>query len=166
MSKAPPLSPKSRRDTTTAETHLSTTSPTTSRPPLQRLPASDAPYQAQKSHTVSRDPPQRRDHGTTDTDMSEDDGALSEGGAAATGSRGPEAPSQDRASPDELEIERLRSLQLKVLQQQQRARLRSIQNTATPATKITTSSLILNLLVKRLLSLILSIAFLFHLTRE
>ncbi|KAF1848566.1 uncharacterized protein K460DRAFT_77280 [Cucurbitaria berberidis CBS 394.84] len=120
---------KSRRDVNTGETPLPTTSPTASRPPLQRLAASDASYQIQPPQKGFRDPPQGRDHDTTDTDMSEDEAALGQGDAGATEREHVEIEPQGSASPEDAEIERLRTLQLKVLQQQQRTRLRSTQST-------------------------------------
>ncbi|CAO2654153.1 Nn.00g108860.m01.CDS01 [Neocucurbitaria sp. VM-36] len=132
MSKAPLPSPKSRRDITTAETPLSPTSPTASRPPLQRLAASDATYRSQTSHIGPREPPRDRDDDTTDTDMSEDEGAPGQKDAPTTAEESTEGAPQGKASPDEMEIDRLRSLQLRVLQQQQRAHLRGTQSPGQP----------------------------------
>lgn len=63
--------------------------------------------------------------------MSEDERKAANGGArdrVAT-----DVVPQDKASPDELEIERLRNLQLKILQQQQRQRMRNIAGNAANA---------------------------------
>jgi PAS domain S-box-containing protein len=64
--------------------------------------------------------------------MSEDDeGRQDQGRAEAPGPQAPHVPVQDKASPDEMEIERLRTLQLQVLQKhQQRARMRGMQGAA------------------------------------
>lgn len=118
---------KSPPDAAPASQH--TSSPTSARPPLQRLAASDATSQSQSCQDVQRTahPSQHRDDVTTDADMSQEQSQPGEGAyggneAALQVSGG--SP-QGEASPDEQEIERLRSLQLKVLQQQQRARMRT-----------------------------------------
>ncbi|KAJ4375025.1 hypothetical protein N0V83_002104 [Neocucurbitaria cava] len=142
MSKPPLPSPNSRRDATTANTSLSPTSPTASRPPLQRLAASDASYQAQTSLLGSRAPAGDRDDETTDTDMSEDEETPGQGGAAGMGREASKvAPPHGKASPDETEIERLRSLQLKLLQQQQQQQQRAhLRGTQSPGPPFTASS--------------------------
>jgi PAS domain S-box-containing protein len=55
--------------------------------------------------------------------MSDDDAAAEEGDR-------PDVVPPGKASPDEIEIERLRNLQLKILQQQQRARMRTVSASA------------------------------------
>jgi PAS domain S-box-containing protein len=129
MTKAPLPSPTSTRD--------NITSPPTARPPLQRLAASDPKtYQSQASPRTQQPPaPQHRDDETTDTDMSEEEsqhGEEEEAGRGVEGEESDVAP-LGRASPDEMEIERLRGLQLKMLQQQQRSRIRSTSNATTVA---------------------------------
>ncbi|KAF1945675.1 autoinducer 2 sensor kinase/phosphatase-like protein luxQ [Clathrospora elynae] len=108
------------RDTTTSP-------PASARPPLQRLSASDASYLPQTSHgpTGTRRPPY--DHGdeVADSDMSAGESQHGEGSADGKDRQGSDTALLGKASPDELEIERLRGLQLKVLQEQQRARIRS-----------------------------------------
>jgi PAS domain S-box-containing protein len=129
MTKAPLPSPTLKRDNTTLAP--------TARPPLQRLAASDAKtYQSQISQASPRTqqppPPQRRDDETTDTDMSEEESQHGEEEEEVGGDAGGEdrdAAPLGRASPDEVEIERLRSLQLKML----RARIRSSSNATTVA---------------------------------
>lgn len=92
------------------------------RPPLQRLPRSAAvPRRSPAEDPRSPGPrPEYEDASATetDTDMSEDDNAPANDDA---GARAP-----GKTSPDELEIERLRNLQLKILQQQQQARMRNV----------------------------------------
>lgn len=131
MNQAPLPSPTLKREPNAAEKAFPTTSPTTSRPPLQRQAASDAPFQAQPSQEAPRLPLQDTDDETTDTDMSGDEATVSRDATQAQGREGTHATSTEHSSPDELEIERLRNLQLKVLQHQQRARMRSAQNTGT-----------------------------------
>ncbi|CAN9449083.1 unnamed protein product [Alternaria alternata] len=117
MTKAPSPSPSSKRETTAT--------PPTARPPLQRLAASDAkPYQSHTSQSSPQTRPtsERSDNGATDTEMSEPESQPAD--------EKEDAPLSE-ASPDEMEVERLRGLQLKMLQQQQqRARLRSSSNNA------------------------------------
>ncbi|KAF1838203.1 autoinducer 2 sensor kinase/phosphatase-like protein luxQ [Decorospora gaudefroyi] len=122
MTKTPLPSPTLKRD------HPSP--PLTARPPLQRLAASDAkPYPSQTSQPSPRTqhPPPQCDDEVTDTDMSEDESRHELDGAGDLQGEDLEdadAP-QEKTSPDEMEIERLRGLQLKMLQQQQSARMRS-----------------------------------------
>ncbi|RYN62950.1 hypothetical protein AA0118_g5085 [Alternaria tenuissima] len=117
MTKAPSPSPSSKRETTAT--------PPTARPPLQRLAASDAkPYPSHTSQSSPQTRPtsERSDDGATDTEMSEPE--------SQPANEREDAPLSE-ASPDEMEVERLRGLQLKMLQQQQqRARLRSSSNNA------------------------------------
>ncbi|EUC32617.1 hypothetical protein COCCADRAFT_98325 [Bipolaris zeicola 26-R-13] len=134
MSKAPTPSPDSKRATSTTAT------PPTPRPPLQRLAASDAKsYPSQTSQTSPRtqQPPNHRDDEAADMDMSDtdsrhcDDQPAADSQADETPTETTAHPPQGNVSPDELEVERLRRLQLKVLQQQQqqqRARLRASAN--------------------------------------
>ncbi|OAL51920.1 hypothetical protein IQ07DRAFT_396822 [Pyrenochaeta sp. DS3sAY3a] len=132
MSKEPLPSPTSTGDLSAAASTSSTTSPLSSRPPLHRLPASEAPYQPQPSHASQTDPlPSPRDggHVTPTANVNQDEAAISQGGAGDKENEGVEDAHQDKSSPDEIEIERLRNLQLKLLQQQQRTRMRSVQNT-------------------------------------
>ncbi|KAK7179498.1 hypothetical protein DPSP01_002607 [Paraphaeosphaeria sporulosa] len=122
MNRAPLPSPTSRApveptDVTANDTASSHPNPA-ARPALPRFPPSkpdqddDEPAHAQ-SH----------DEDTTDADMSD---------SADTG-RVHEA-TQAKSSPDELEIERLRTLQLKAIQKQQRARAQGA-DAATPASR-------------------------------
>ncbi|KAH7091152.1 putative histidine kinase HHK2p [Paraphoma chrysanthemicola] len=135
MTLTPKPSTTSSRDL--ADTASSTTSPTSaSRPPLQRIPASNAIVSSQTSLPSARDNDPATDHddetsATDTTDMSEDDeGDGRREGHKAAGSAGESDAPQGKASPDEMEIERLRALQLQILQkQQQHARIRSIQGT-------------------------------------
>src|SRR5690242_11829754 len=99
------------------------------RPPLQRLPRSAAvPRTSPAEDPRSPGPRPEDDHVSateTETDMSEDDTAVAHDGGSSADVEGP-----DRASPDELELERLRNLQLKILQQQQRQRMRNVAGNA------------------------------------
>lgn len=102
------------------------------RPPLQRVSASNTLFSSQasidSSHEAEPSTDQDDEISATDTtDMSEDD--EGEGRAGAAGRPGQDASLQGRASPDEMEIERLRTLQLQMLQKQQHARVRGIQGT-------------------------------------
>jgi PAS domain S-box-containing protein len=136
MTKAPLPSPTSKRDSTAA--------PATARPPLQRLAASDAKtYQSQASHVSPRTQqpaaPVHCDDEATATDMSEEEsqhGEAEEGeeevGRGVVEGEFDLAP-LGKASPDDVEVQRLRGLQLRMLQQQQqqqyqRARTRSTSN--------------------------------------
>ncbi|KAF2203061.1 hypothetical protein GQ43DRAFT_288566 [Delitschia confertaspora ATCC 74209] len=101
----------------------------TSRPPLQHVPHSTFTGSNYHSHASQAKPslPHIRDEDTTDS------GEVSE--SAEESGLSPESQSEeedesstprDRESPDEVEIERLRQLQLKILQQQhQIARLKN-----------------------------------------
>ncbi|KAI8938867.1 hypothetical protein NX059_004726 [Plenodomus lindquistii] len=135
MNKKPLPSPTLQRDKPqldAAPAPQHTLSPTSARPPLQRLPASDATHLSHSSQdsNPTPQPPQDRNDETTDSEMSEEpdqqgDGA-SEEGEAGVGAPGHENAPHGQASPDEQEIERLRNLQLRILQQQQqRARMRT-----------------------------------------
>ncbi|KAI4953254.1 hypothetical protein J4E86_006795 [Alternaria arbusti] len=128
MTKAPSPSPNSKRETAP---------PPTTRPPLQRLAASDAKtYQSQTSQPSpgTRNPSNPRDDAATDSELSEAESQPGDEdeGAGADELATEEAPLSE-ASPDEMEVERLRGLQLKMLQQQQRARMRSSSNNSAVA---------------------------------
>ncbi|KAF2747030.1 autoinducer 2 sensor kinase/phosphatase-like protein luxQ, partial [Sporormia fimetaria CBS 119925] len=93
------------------------------RPPLQHLPASTFPdpSPAPSNPRLAEDVTESEaSDSTKDETESELESAAEESGGEGAGS-----PPLAKASPDELEIERLRSLQLKMLQQQQRARVKS-----------------------------------------
>lgn len=135
MTREHQLPPPPSTDVTASSTHSSPSSqhdsPTAPpRPPLQRLPRSAAvPRTSPAEDPRSPGPrPEDDDHvsaAETDTDMSEDDTAVANDGGKSADVEGP-----DRASPDELELERLRNLQLKILQQQQRQRMRNVAGNA------------------------------------
>ncbi|KAF1916060.1 hypothetical protein BDU57DRAFT_515902 [Ampelomyces quisqualis] len=141
MIQTPQPSSTSRRDPvdTASSSTPDNASPTTARPPLQRVSASGTLLSPQASIGSSHDaePSLGHDDGssaTDTTDRSEDDeGPLGQGGdaakATATTARDQHTSMQGKTSPDELEVERLRTLQLQVLQKQQRARLRGVQST-------------------------------------
>jgi PAS domain S-box-containing protein len=119
-------------DTAAPPSH--TSPPTTGRPPLQRVAASDVLFSPQASadstHDATLTDLDDETSATDTTDMSEDEEALhGQGDGEAAARQSEENPMQGKASPDDMEIERLRTLQLQVLQKQQRARLRSMQNT-------------------------------------
>ncbi|KAF2996490.1 hypothetical protein E8E13_005238 [Curvularia kusanoi] len=97
----------------------SISSPSNARPPLQRLPRT-SPADDPRSPGPRPEDNDDASATETDTDMSEDERASGGNGA------GSDIVPQGKASPDELEIERLRNLQLKILQQQQRQRMRNI----------------------------------------
>jgi len=133
-----PLSTSSRDPSDTASSAPTHTSPTTARPPLQRIPASNALFSSQTSLSSSHDAEPSTDAGdetsaTDTTDMSEDDeGPYGRGDAEGAGGVGQGAATLGKASPDDMEIERLRALQLEILQkQQQRARMRNAQTAGT-----------------------------------
>ncbi|EAT89406.2 hypothetical protein SNOG_02675 [Parastagonospora nodorum SN15] len=117
---------------TTPRDPIDTAASSTPRPPLQRVAASNAFYSSQTSIASSHDAEPLTDQddetsATESTDMSEDDQAAHGRGGAATADR------QD-ASPDEMEVERLRALQLQMLQkQQQRARQRGLPSGIVPS---------------------------------
>jgi PAS domain S-box-containing protein len=125
MTQTPKPSLTSSRPTDSASSAPTQPSPTTARPPLQRIPASSAPFSSQTSRGSSRDAALTTDEddetsATDTTDMSEDDEA---GGAGRGDAR------SGKTSPDDAEVERLRALQREMLQkQQQRARTRSVQS--------------------------------------
>lgn len=106
------------------------------RPSLQRLPRSSAVHKRSPAEDPRSPGPRPEDDDDasatdTDTDMSEDEALPRDDGAAAQPRL--ETGPLSRASPDELEVERLRTLQLKILQQQQRARMRNVSgSTGTP----------------------------------
>jgi PAS domain S-box-containing protein len=133
MTKAPLPSPTHKRD--------NTSTPPSARPSLQRLAASDAKtYYSQTSPRAQQPPPRPdRDDETTDTDMSEEESQHGEEESQhgeeeeEVGGDVDVAP-PGRASPDEVEIDRLRSLQNSLIQHhQQQARMRSSSNATTVA---------------------------------
>ncbi|KAF2445505.1 hypothetical protein P171DRAFT_266427 [Karstenula rhodostoma CBS 690.94] len=118
MNRAPLPSPNSRApvEPTDVTVQDSASSHPAARPLLQRFPASN-PEPDDDEHEHAH--PQARDEDTTDPDMSD---SADEGSVQAV--RDASEEPQEKSSPDELEIERLRSLQLKTIQkQQQRARM-------------------------------------------
>ncbi|KAF2687997.1 hypothetical protein K458DRAFT_173933 [Lentithecium fluviatile CBS 122367] len=143
MNRAPPPSPTSTRAaqrtnvTASSPTTAATapqTSPTSTRPPLQRLPASQVSQHVSQQLETPGDAPTRlrasedEDADATDTDANDSawEGEMQDSGTVAEGAMGAlDDASQGKSSPDELEIERLRSLQLKAIQKQQRARMKS-----------------------------------------
>jgi len=141
MTQTPKPSSTASRDTsdtaTLAPTH---TSPTTVRPPLQRIAASNTVFPSQTTLGSPRDAVQtaEQDDGDTSatdtTDMSEDDeGSLDRGDIVASSQVDAVL---GKASPDDAEIERLRALQLEMLQKQQRARMRNAQSSTAFAAAI------------------------------
>ncbi|KAF1930315.1 uncharacterized protein M421DRAFT_3392 [Didymella exigua CBS 183.55] len=119
----PPLS----TDVTASSTSSHHAPPNAPRPPLQRLPRSAVPRSPPKEDPRSPGPRPEDDDASatdTDTDMSEDEHAAGSDAAGAPQSADVVPPG--KASPDELELERLRNLQLKILQQQQRQRMRNV----------------------------------------
>lgn len=137
--KSSSTAPASRVRTTPADTATppaARPSPTaTSRPPLQRVAASDTvlpPSGPHEAADLTSDHDDETSATDDTTDMSDDDDGPSESEQSRGGGNMREsiAAVQGKASPDELEIDRLRSLQLKVLQQQQRMRMRSAQSPA------------------------------------
>ncbi|KAL1643816.1 hypothetical protein SLS61_009132 [Didymella pomorum] len=126
--------PHSSTDVTASSTsssspqHASPNAPP--RPPLQRLPRSQqVPRTSPKDDPRSPGPRPEDDDASateTDTDMSEDEHDAGNDGAGGRKNAELSVASPGKASPDELEIERLRSLQLKILQQQQRQRMRNV----------------------------------------
>lgn len=139
MTQTPQPSSTTRRDPidTASSNPTQQPSPTSTRPPLQRVAASDTLSSSQASIDPARDAEPSTDHdeetsATDTTDMSEDDEAShteKDAGAAEGlgGGHAPETSLQEKASPDEMEVERLRALHLQMLQEQQRAQLRSMQ---------------------------------------
>jgi signal transduction histidine kinase len=120
MNRAPLPSPKSSRaanvtaSSPTAATHQTT--PTSIRPPLQRLQENQVSHQPSSPGEAPASLQASEDDGdATDTDASDSalEGQLYSPGLA------------DGGSPNELEIERLRALQLSAIQKQQRARMKS-----------------------------------------
>ncbi|KAF2031035.1 hypothetical protein EK21DRAFT_111278 [Setomelanomma holmii] len=142
MTQTPKPSSTTLRDW--ADTAASTTSPTNaSRPLLQRIPASTIVSSSQLPVPQAQEEEQEQgaatDHddetsATDTTDMSEDDeGEGGHEGAEEAGAMSSGDATHGKASPDAMEIERLRNLQLQMLQKQQHARIRSIQGTVAPA---------------------------------
>jgi PAS domain S-box-containing protein len=125
-----------RDPSATASSTSAHASPTSARPPLQRVAASNALFSSQASidPTHDADPSTEQDDETsaTDTtDMSEDEEAgQGQDRVQTPGLQAPHVSIQDKTSPDEMELERLRTLQLQVLQKQQRARMRGMQGAA------------------------------------
>lgn len=99
-----------------------TSSPSNTRPLLQRLPRT-SPADDPRSPGPR---PEDNDAPATETDMDMSEDEREPGGDGSELRRSADTAAQDRASPDELEVERLRSLQLKILQQQQRQRMKNI----------------------------------------
>jgi PAS domain S-box-containing protein len=142
MSQTPTPSSTTRRDPidTAAPPPTNTSPTTTARPPLQRVAATNALLSSQTSISSSQHTPTVTDHDDetsatdTTTDMSEDEEALPGRGddEAAAARWRQDDPLQEKVSPDEMELTRLRILQLQVLQKQQRARMRNLQNIAMP----------------------------------
>lgn len=113
-------------DVTTRDTATSTP---TARPPLQRQPASN-PSPQHDTHASAAASPSAlaQDEDTTDADMSDsaDEGQGQGQGAGTQALRDAlEQTLQGKSSPDEVEIERLRNLQLRAIQKQQRARAKN-----------------------------------------
>jgi len=112
---------------TTAAAAAAQTTPTSTRPPLQRVPAGQASphYEPPGNAHPSLPVPQEEDE---DTDTS-DNAAEGEPQGQARGVEGAigalNDASAEKSSPDELEVERLRGLQLRAIQTQQRARMKS-----------------------------------------
>ncbi|KAF2007696.1 autoinducer 2 sensor kinase/phosphatase-like protein luxQ [Amniculicola lignicola CBS 123094] len=143
MNKAPLPSPKlstltqitAADDDAAPSPTVASTSPS-SRHPLQRLPhsvfAHSEPSAGESSSESTQ--PRRRDYDATDSEMSDsntesqqdEERSESEGGADGTDEK------PGKVSPDELEIERLRSLQSKILQNQQRVRSSRAPGTNSP----------------------------------
>ncbi|KAF2115566.1 putative histidine kinase HHK2p [Lophiotrema nucula] len=123
MNKAPLPSPQSSTSKKTSYVPATGAASSASRPLLQRQAQSIQPEHLGTSEESGNESaqPLGDDEETTDSEMSEtaeeqsgrDDEGEDEG---AYGAR------QEKASPDEVEIERLRNLQLKIIQKQQRAR--------------------------------------------
>lgn len=109
------------------------------RPPLQRQPASipnpDPRTQPQPQHLAPSEPPQHHQdrHGPVHPDMSASDDEDPPPAAPAA-KQTPEDMPQEQSSPDELEIERLRNLQLKAIQKQQRTRMKTTASSPLVAT--------------------------------
>ncbi|KAF1973413.1 hypothetical protein BU23DRAFT_580439 [Bimuria novae-zelandiae CBS 107.79] len=126
MNRAPLPSPKSKAtvEPTRVAAQDTATSPPSTRPPLQRVPASNpSPLTKTVAAASAHALPQ--------------DDATAEAGpglGSQTGKEGVDEVLQDKSSPDELEIERLRNLQLKTIQKQQRARVRSTGSTTSATT--------------------------------
>lgn len=133
--------PPSSTDVTASSTstppnpqHISPNAPP--RPPLQRLPRSSAVSRTPPKDDPRSPGPRPEDDDEsateTDTDMSEDEHETGNDGAG--GRKSADIVPPGKASPDEIEIERLRNLQLKILQQQQRQRMKNVSgNTDTAA---------------------------------
>ncbi|KAF2012267.1 hypothetical protein BU24DRAFT_273468 [Aaosphaeria arxii CBS 175.79] len=99
----------------TLQSHTSQTAHA-NRPPLPRLPRSSA-------QDSSTSPAGVHEETTTESELS--DCTQEESELDTGGDDSQDDFSREKSSPDELEIERLRNLQLKMLQKQQRARLKS-----------------------------------------
>ncbi|KAH7410177.1 hypothetical protein DE146DRAFT_341137 [Phaeosphaeria sp. MPI-PUGE-AT-0046c] len=141
MTQTPKPSSTTPRDPidTTSSNPTQQPSPTSARPPLQRfaasntLPSSQTPLDSAHSAEPSTDHDEAISAPNT-TDVSDDDEASdareNAGAAMAAAAEGhvPDVSLHGNASPDEVEVERLRALQLQMLQTQQRAHLRSMQS--------------------------------------
>lgn len=135
MSRLPP-------STTSRLSNVAATDPpapsSTTRPPLQRHPADCTP----ESHASYEEPPTTasgpydQDDETTDTDASEaarEETGQSQERSAKGAMQTPDDEPLGKSSPDELELERLRILQLKAIQKQQRARMKTAASATTAA---------------------------------
>ncbi|KZM25380.1 phosphorelay sensor kinase [Ascochyta rabiei] len=136
----PPPPPSQSTDVTASSTssaanphHISPNAPP--RPLLPRLPRSAAVLRRSPADDPRSPGPRPEDDDDenasateTETDMSEDE--IAPGNDTVRVQARSDVVPPGKGSPDEIEIERLRSLQLKILQQQQRARMRNVSGTA------------------------------------
>lgn len=142
MNKAPLPSPKSSTsanvsNVTAPDTASSVAAPPTSpttRPPLQRLPRNRPPSQRPTDEASARErvEPSDYDEDATESELSE---GVREGQSGQEGeeeSENSDGTPQGKSSPDEMELERLRNLQLQMLQKQQRARMKSAGSANSP----------------------------------
>jgi signal transduction histidine kinase len=125
MNRAPLPSPKLSKAAQRA--NVTASSPTSTRPPLQRLPASQASHQPTASKgaptTLPVSAEEDEDTDTSDNASGGESKGRDQGAAGAIGTRSD--ASLGKSSPDELEVERLRNLQLRAIQIQQRSRMKS-----------------------------------------
>lgn len=106
-----------------------------SRPSLQRLPRSTHLDETVGGTASAQAPLPNKDDGATESELSElSDSTRDEDTEDEAMRAGVEDMPLAKSSPDELEIERLRNLQLQVLQQQGRARLKSAASANRPGT--------------------------------
>ncbi|ORY11847.1 hypothetical protein BCR34DRAFT_483557 [Clohesyomyces aquaticus] len=149
MSRPPLPSPKSSRpsaltnvtattDTASSPVTAEQTSSPTTRPPLQRHCESSALELPQRAPTEASEATasQERDEETTDSELSD---GPQEGRQGQTRDNNASADTpQDKSSPDELEIERLRALQNKLIsQRQQQAQMSSPAGRGSPGPRRT-----------------------------